>query len=328
MEPPQEESLLRQGLLREGVASSFGMAMILHYIQQQHPSTLPHLLPFLCSTTPPRVHTQYERACPEILPGLDTPGFIVTPDTDRAMLPPPLAFINTLEAAFPAIRSEFLRLNGHQGFQPYYAPGSRGDGTTATPELGTDSGAWSVCYLQLHNAGVAEGVEDKTLERCPQVALALKGVARPYKHAFFSVLHPGTHIQKHCGPTNKKVRVHLPLVVPPNGVARLRVGGKTVVLEEGRCVAFQDSWEHEAWLDEEATSSRATLVVDVWHPMLTDEEVKALGFIKASSMRGSKAASEAGVIPLSQDYFKALQCGRKAGVEDKAVFFGCPVVED
>lgn len=326
------DQALHQGLERVGVASSFGLAMIHHFLLKQNPVTLPHVLPWLTTTTPPRVHTQYERACPEILPGLDTPGFIVTPDTDRASLPPPLAFINTLEAAFPSLREEFLRMNGHKGFQPYYAPTTSSevvDGTTApTTELGTDSGAWSVCYLQLHNAGAAEGVDSATLARCPQVALALKSIQRPYGHAFFSVLHPGTHIQKHCGPTNKKVRVHLPLVVPPNGVSRLRVGGRTVVLEEGKCIAFQDSWEHEAWLDEGASSSRATLVVDVWHPLLTEVEVKALKFIKSSSMRASKAASEAGAIPLSQDYFKALQCGKNAGVEDKAVFYGCPVVED
>ena len=34
-----------------------------------------------------------------------------------------------------------------------------------------------------------------------------------YKHAFFSAMGGGTHITKHTGPTNKKLRVHLPLVL-------------------------------------------------------------------------------------------------------------------
>jgi aspartate beta-hydroxylase len=44
-----------------------------------------------------------------------------------------------------------------------------------------------------------------------------------YGHAFFSALAAHTHVVKHHGPTNKKLRVHLPLVATP-GTARLRVG--------------------------------------------------------------------------------------------------------
>ena len=36
-----------------------------------------------------------------------------------------------------------------------------------------------------------------------------------YGHAFFSALAPGTHVTPHHGPTNKKLRLHLPLVIPP-----------------------------------------------------------------------------------------------------------------
>jgi len=43
-----------------------------------------------------------------------------------------------------------------------------------------------------------------------------------YHHAFFSALTTHSHIVKHYGPTNKKLRFHLPLM----GVSgsRMRVG--------------------------------------------------------------------------------------------------------
>ena len=40
---------------------------------------------------------------------------------------------------------------------------------------------------------------------------------------FFSALTPGSHILKHHGPTNKKLRVQLPLIVPNSGCRLLVV---------------------------------------------------------------------------------------------------------
>jgi len=109
------------------------------------------------------------------------------------------------------------------------------------------------------------------------------------------------------------------------------VGGRTLALQEGRCIAFQDSWEHEAWLDASASHARAVLVVDIWHPLLTDEEVKLLTFIRGSAMRGGKAASAAGVLEPQQDFYKVLKGAAEAGCSDQSVFVGlpaCPVVDD
>ncbi len=350
------------GLSQLCLGSAFGAAMAARYLAAARPAQLPHVLPYLAALgcgAATAVSSAHERACPEVLPRLATPGWIVTAATDRAALPPQLRFITALEAAFPAIRREFLALRGAGSFQEYRAPlaapaaggggqagsgsgGGGGGSSSAAAALGasaTDSGLWSVAYLQLHNAAAAEGVGG-ALARCPATRAALAAVPRAYGHAFFSVLLPGTHIARHCGPTNKKVRVHLPLVVPRSsagsgeggegcGAARLRVGARTLALEEGKCLAFQDSWEHEAWLDADAASTRATLIIDIWHPLLTDQEVKFLGFLRASAMRGGKAASEAGSgLPQEQDFYKVLRASAQQGCGDEAVFQGCPVVDD
>jgi aspartate beta-hydroxylase len=49
-----------------------------------------------------------------------------------------------------------------------------------------------------------------------------KYIPNNYHHAFFSALTTKSHIMKHYGPTNKKLRFHLPLM-GVNG-SRMRVG--------------------------------------------------------------------------------------------------------
>ena len=51
------------------------------------------------------------------------------------------------------------------------------------------------------------------------------------------------------GPTNKKLRVHLPVLAPARGLSRLRVGEETREAVAGRALVFDDSFEHEAWND-------------------------------------------------------------------------------
>jgi aspartate beta-hydroxylase len=108
--------------------------------------------------------------------------------------------------------------------------------------LGHDRGDWNVYYLHLHNADYS-----MNRARCPVTCAILDGIPRNYSHSFFSAVAPGTHIAKHNGPTNKKLRCHLPLVVPASGEARIRVGDVVIPFEEGRCFVFDDSFEHEVW---------------------------------------------------------------------------------
>lgn len=126
---------------------------------------------------------------------------------------------------------------------------------------------------------------------CPETVAAIEAIGTQYEHAFFSALAPRTHIKRHHGPTNKKLRCHLPLVVPPHGACRLRVGDRTIDVREGECFVFDDSFEHEAWNDDPA-HSRIVLVVDVWHPDLSAPERRFLGFLRDAQLRADKKRSE------------------------------------
>lgn len=93
---------------------------------------------------------------------------------------------------------------------------------------GTDRGKWNIFYLFLHDI--------KYQENCEKLPITLKLIEgtlpRHYHHALISAMIPGTHIVKHYGPTNKKLRFHLPLL----GVegSYLRVGGEKKELQAGK----------------------------------------------------------------------------------------------
>jgi hypothetical protein len=91
-----------------------------------------------------------------------------------------------------------------------------------------------------------------------------------YGSAFFSLLSAGTRLRPHCGPTNTRLRAHLPLLVP-HGECAMRVGrAPPRGWVEGEPLLFDDSFEHEVWNETEAP--RLVLIVDLWHPMLDTDE--------------------------------------------------------
>uniref|UniRef100_A0A670Y060 Aspartate beta-hydroxylase n=1 Tax=Pseudonaja textilis TaxID=8673 RepID=A0A670Y060_PSETE len=89
----------------------------------------------------------------------------------------------------------------------------------------------------------------------------------------YSVMHPGTHVWPHTGPTNCRLRMHLGLVIPKEG-CRIRCAQETRFWEEGKILIFDDSFEHEVWQD--ANTYRLIFIVDVWHPELTAQQRRTL----------------------------------------------------
>ena len=90
---------------------------------------------------------------------------------------------------------------------------------------------------------------------------------------YVSRMRGSTHIQPHRGPTNLRVRCHLALEVP-EGDCAIRVGEQTRQWQEGKCLVFDDYFDHEAWNHTE--ESRTVLMIDMWHPGLSATEVTLL----------------------------------------------------
>ena len=108
---------------------------------------------------------------------------------------------------------------------------------------------------------------------CPATAAAIAACpginSMIFGSSFFSALAPGTHLDAHCGPSNLRLRVHLGLEVPDG--CRIRVGTETRAWEAGKCLIFDDSFEHEVW--HEGDEERIVLICDLWHPDVNLEEM-------------------------------------------------------
>jgi len=313
-------------LLKDEGLSPFSSKMCMAYLQSRlqrdnGEEKFKYFLQYLMSKIPsikspisvtPTSHA-LQQGCPNIIPGLRAQPFWETSS---------FSWILKLESLYPEIRREFFALKGSNCFQPYRAPSntyslpSSDPATTPSSTLlcttsehtspslsppppppvvdhlgsvATDEGDWNVCYLYLHGLDFTEN-----LERCPVTAAAIKAVPRQYNHSLFSALSPHTHVTSHHGPTNKKLRLHLPLVVPKGErereKCRLRVGEEWRELEEGRCILFDDSFSHEA--ENNTNKPRVVLIIDIWHPDLSDEEVKVFEFINKAQILAARRLSK------------------------------------
>lgn len=108
---------------------------------------------------------------------------------------------------------------------------------------------------------------------CPITMEMLRSIPQPLisgagPNAMFSLLAPHTHIPPHTGIANTRLVCHLPLIVPPG--CWFRVGDDRREWERGNAWVFDDTIEHEAMNPSDAL--RVILIVDCWHPDLSDVE--------------------------------------------------------
>ena len=193
----------------------------------------------------------------------------------------------------------------------------------------TSSGQWNVYYLDLHNVDTSD---NRAL--CPVLASVLDALPGQYGHAFLSAMAPGTHITPHHGPTNKKLRMQLPLSLPPGATPAASAGGDCNAVHSGTAVrvakhtlryspseplVFDDSFEHEAW--NMCSQPRLVLIADIWHPDLTPPELKFLQFLRKAQLRAAKALSAAATKQgmVGVDFFAILQDAKNRPVDAGAV---------
>lgn len=132
-----------------------------------------------------------------------------------------------------------------------------------------NNGAWNTFFFYKNGERLSEN-----LKLCPKTAEVINKIPGTNRagRVYFSAMTPGTHVRPHCGPHNYKLRCHLGLVTSP--LATIRVGKTIKSWEDGRCLVFDDSFEHEVWNNSNIT--RIVLIVDVWNPVLTNDEITAL----------------------------------------------------
>ncbi|MFL5865234.1 MAG: aspartyl/asparaginyl beta-hydroxylase domain-containing protein [Solirubrobacteraceae bacterium] len=180
--------------------------------------------------------------------------------------------VRYLEDHFSAIRAELLALDGVR-FQ------------RESERIGR-TGEWDVAFLYERGRR-----RDEVCAACPVTTRAVE-THRTMRTAagliYVSRMRPGTHISPHRGPTNIRLRCHLAISVP-EGDCAIRVGDRTQLWREGGCLVFDDSFDHEAWNHTE--EDRIVLIVDLWHPALSDAEVALLEGLHAHTYRHARRLS-------------------------------------
>jgi ornithine lipid ester-linked acyl 2-hydroxylase len=159
--------------------------------------------------------------------------------------PAQFEFVAALEAQWQAIRDEYLALPS-QSFDPWVQWQMHG-------------GGWTVFGLYALGQPIPAACA-----ACSNTARVLQQVAG-LSMAGFSRLAPHTHVKPHVGWAASVYRMHLALVVPSG--CRLRVANETRHWEEGRCLIFDDTVEHEAWNDSDLP--RGVLLLDFLRPGIT-----------------------------------------------------------
>jgi aspartyl/asparaginyl beta-hydroxylase (cupin superfamily) len=201
---------------------------------------------------------------------LYVPGLPIAPVFPRDALP----FADWFEAQTGAIASELRTVREGEGVQPFhYDVPERERGKLVT------GGSWDAYFFYVDGQPV-----EANLAACPGVSAVLARL--PLDHVrdhgpevCFSIMRPGAHILPHRGVTNARAVLHLGLDIPA-GCALNLVGVETISWQVGRCFAFDDTYEHEAWNRGHAT--RAILLADIWNPYLREAERCALAELVAA----------------------------------------------
>jgi beta-hydroxylase len=166
-------------------------------------------------------------------------------------------FTMALEQNWLVIRQELLRLKEGQFLD--------------WPEKHLYGEGWSVFGLYAYGLRL-----DKNCKLCPETARVVEQIP-DLVTAGFSHLKPNTHIKPHRGHPEGVLRCHLGLLVPED--CGLRVGHETRSWQEGKCLVFDDTVEHEAW--NRSDKSRVVLLLDFRAPDLVGQKPtpKKRGFL-------------------------------------------------
>jgi beta-hydroxylase len=159
-------------------------------------------------------------------------------------------FTATLEANWKSVRTELDRLpaGSFKAWPDRHLYGR--------PDQQSDGSGWEVFGLYAFGQKM-----ERNCVLCPETTRLVEDIPG-LKTAGLSWLEPGTHIKPHVGYSDTVLRCHLGLVVP-EGCA-LRVGPKTMPWQEGKCMVFDDTTEHEAW--NRSDKVRVVLLLDFLKP--------------------------------------------------------------
>ncbi|MEV7341176.1 aspartyl/asparaginyl beta-hydroxylase domain-containing protein [Streptomyces sp. NPDC093544] len=190
------------------------------------------------------------------------PGLSATPWHDPYAYPELAPVVRELEAGHQAIKKE---LN--------VAWAARREAFSDYEHYLTRQENWQALYLFREG-----GLVEESAATVPTAYQVLKDVVVdtekicPLLECHFSTLLPGAVIEPHCDLWNFSINLHLAVDIPDG--CSITVAGETRSWEEGKCLLFDYSFEHEA--RNAGNRPRTCLLIDLWHPETTLPERRAL----------------------------------------------------
>jgi Aspartyl/Asparaginyl beta-hydroxylase len=265
-------------------------------------SSLPPPLAANVVQGPALIQTQYSRPAPSLLllPGLRSlPIWTQWPTTTEAggespRIPTQVAYqdpvvtqvVQYLESHTATLREEYLAVAPH--WDSDYETKNE---TTTLHHQAASGGRWD--WHSYMRKGVVVAADAFPFPETCRIMHELRDgqsighlfEGTPFGYAFYSTLHGGTKIEPHTGPTNLRLRIHLPLIVPPEPTVDsgdqpyslscgMRVSHLVRPWQVGRALVFDDSYNHQVWNvhDAATTPPRVLFLVDIWHPDVTRQE--------------------------------------------------------
>jgi aspartate beta-hydroxylase len=197
------------------------------------------------------------------------PGLPDTPYLDPFSQP----WAQRLQAAFPVIREEALRVMGEDAVLCDFVSVPEGRRMLDYVTGEGPAPAWEAFFFYRHGKRF-----DENHMRCPQTSALLESIDLCHINGqapeiLYSILRPGSRIMPHYGVSNVRTVMHLPLEVPDDCALNLVDVGEHR-WQEGQLMMFDDTYLHEAW--NRSTQTRVILLMDCWNPHLSPIERTAL----------------------------------------------------
>lgn len=218
------------------------------------------------------------------------PGLPATPYLERGLF----EWYEALEEATAGIRDEASALLADgERFEAFLGEPSPGAGPSYLAGSGSQRPRWDAHFFWRHGRRYDANCSKAPFTAAQLERLPLGKVPGHGPECLFSILGPGSEIQRHTGVTNTRVVTHLPLIVPSD--CAIRVGGVVHAWAPGRCVSFDDTFEHEAWNRSDQT--RVILLFDTWNPHLDEAERDAVSqVVTAISAFNARAWEHPGTV--------------------------------
>jgi aspartate beta-hydroxylase len=126
------------------------------------------------------------------------------------------------------------------------------------------SGSLTPSWKAGHNSALASILSKTGLHKSPRTIMLSRQV-------------PGAGISEHTDLLNFVLTMHIGLDIPGGNETWMEVAGIRRLWKTGRCSVFDSSFPHWTWNG--GNAPRDVVVVDMWHPELTQEEIDGISWL-------------------------------------------------